>query len=204
MDDDIKNVEVYYKCKNKIHFEKQKFEHVLKEFDILIRSKLNSSYTKPFQKVYISKFHDELIYQYVYDKCPPNIDNLPIASKENVYIVKHIYPQNESVFKQISNKLKTKTIHISYFVKESQPIYAFPSTQNINEITFDKRITFKINNRLYVNFCITEHMSEKNKNNQYYYIFMNYNHSPKTDIVKNIELIIEISSHLIDIINNKC
>ena len=67
---------------------------------------------------------------------------------------------------------------ITYFDKKKVPIITFPSTNKLNDIKYIRKVIFRINNRLYVNFC-----EEKSSSNTIIYrINININYTDGMDI----------------------
>ncbi len=69
---------------------------------------------------------------------------------------------------------KTRTIF--YEKKKLSPV-GFPSTSNLNEIILTRRLTIRINNKIYINFDI----DKTTDNILYYKIFINININKNTD-----------------------
>lgn len=63
------------------------------------------------------------------------------------------------------------------YKKTKLSILSFPSSLNINSILNVRRLTFRVNNRIYINFEIKQKLNGDNN----YNIFVNYNHDPNVD-----------------------
>ena len=74
-------------------------------------------------------------------------------------------------------------------IKNNIPIYLFPSTKNIHDKSTVTRISFKINNRIYINFEI-----QRKNELTYYKVYINYNHNSKVDLISNLS---KLSEYLI-------
>lgn len=64
------------------------------------------------------------------------------------------------------------------FQREKQPYHQFPCTRNINEILFVHRYTFRLHNRLFLNFEIQKTFNKES----IFKVYMNYNHDKSTEI----------------------
>lgn len=84
------------------------------------------------------------------------------------------------VFKQTCGKsciVNDAMLCVAYS-RDKQPYHQFPCTTNIHEIVFIQRLTFRLHNRLFLNFEIQKTMD----NRQLFKIFFNYNHDKAAEI----------------------
>ena len=82
-------------------------------------------------------------------------------------------------------EVNNNTITIIYN-KTKLSILSFPSSFKINTICYIKKLVFRINNRIYINFEMKKY---HNSNKTIYSIYVNYNHDPNVDRVATIKLI---------------
>lgn len=118
-----------------------------------------------------------------------------------VYQINDMFYEN---YMQKDNKIFTKTLKhidqdtdpsfaICYYRKEKHPFHAFPSTLSIHNIFYIQRLTYRLHNRLYLNFE-TQHYPNTN-NSCIRKIYINYNHDKSVDhanIDQNIKRIINM------------
>ena len=107
--------------------------------------------------------------------------------KEYIYrnLVYEINDQHQiQVFKKrcgYQANVPDSNVHVFVYHREKQAYHSFPSTTMIHSVSYVDRATFKINNRLFLNF--EKKIYENNKNNETFYkIFINYNHDNNVDI----------------------
>jgi hypothetical protein len=74
-----------------------------------------------------------------------------------------------------------------YFNKEKKPYHAFPSTSNLHAVYYTNRLSFRVNNRLYVNFDIRKYPDDLAETR---HVFLNYNHDSNVDF-ENISVMID-------------
>jgi len=91
-----------------------------------------------------------------------------------------------NIYKQncISSQNNDNILSILY-KRDKIPYHQFPSTRNLNEIVYIQRLTFRLHNRLFLNFEIKKNMD----NVQFNKIYFNYNHDKASEI-KTIENIL--------------
>lgn len=104
-----------------------------------------------------------------------------------------VYSKNiNSIFTQKENNL----LHLKQ-TKGKKPFHVFPSSMNINEIFLTKRLIFRVNNRIYLNFDVVK----CEKTGQILYkSFINFNCDSGVDI-ENANLLI---NSLISDVKTKC
>jgi hypothetical protein len=66
----------------------------------------------------------------------------------------------------------------SYYKRDKLPYHKFPCTRNINEIVFIQRLTYRLHNRLFLNFEIQKNM----QNEQTFKVYFNYNHTKSSEL----------------------
>jgi hypothetical protein len=183
---DLDYVEIFLKFNGEIVTTK---EHFQKLFEYLRTkpSKLLSSY---FQKIVYKEFHEHLTFQQVYD----TIEDFEIRkkpSKENVMSLIDI--PIDKICDENIKKIINNNSHTFFYNKIKVPLYSFPSTTEIYDSVFEERIIFKINNRLYLNLCKVQYVSEVNK--VYYHVNIHYQYNKNNDIkydVSSIQAIIDL------------
>lgn len=90
--------------------------------------------------------------------------------------------------------IKHKTMKMLIFNKEKQPYNVFPASRMLHSICYVSRVTFKINNRVYINF--EKRKYEGNSDVAFNKVYINYNHDDNVDL-ENIISAIEKSLLLI-------
>ena len=71
-------------------------------------------------------------------------------------------------------------LYVVYSNKNKLTMLNFPSTTNIQAMSYVKTLIFRVNNRIYVNFNVS--ISAANPEQKSYSIFINYNHDDNVDI----------------------
>lgn len=115
-------------------------------------------------------------------------------------IVCQIYPSDNE-----TKVFRKKPVNVEYNDKQHLLILShnknkltmlnFPSTKNINQITYSKALIFRISNRIYLNFVIS--MNERLADKKTYNIYINYNHESNVDL----SLINNAIKQILEIIN---
>lgn len=126
------------------------------EFYAIMRKICSDESLKYFQKEYKQFVSNDLIYE--------NKDNDDIRVYKKAVL-------NERV-------INDRCIFTA-FNKTKLSILAFPCSLNINDIAYVKKLTFRINNRIYLNFEIKYYESI---DKQFYRIYINYNHDTNVDL----------------------
>jgi hypothetical protein len=95
-------------------------------------------------------------------------------------IICQCYTNDEiKVFKKKSLKSSTsKHWLIVYNNKIKQTLLNFPSTTDLQCTSYNKKLIFRVNNRIYVNFKISLDTCTGNK---WYEVYINYNHEENVD-----------------------
>ena len=90
-----------------------------------------------------------------------------------------IHNDDIKVYQQscVSNVYSDQFLYL-YYKRDKLPYHKFPCTRNINEIIFIQRLTFRMHNRLFLNFEIQKNM----KNDQTFKIYFNYNHIKSSEL----------------------
>ena len=87
-------------------------------------------------------------------------------------------------FKVNRNKILHLNIQPSYvcigYNRHKLSLLNFPSTKNVQQKRYVKRLIFRVSNRLYINFEVSLDSSVSNE--KQYSVFINYNHDPNVDI----------------------
>lgn len=79
------------------------------------------------------------------------------------------------------------------FNRDKQPYHQFPCTKNLNEISFIHRLTFRLHNRLFLNFEIQKMMDQR----QVFKIYFNYNHDKTTEMGTIVDIMNEFTKSLL-------
>lgn len=98
----------------------------------------------------------------------------------------NIYKQNTVSFDNGSNYIITRS------KKNKVPYHQFPCTRNIHEITYVHMLTFRLHNRLFLNFEIKKSLDSAQK----FKIFFNYNHDKNSDIDHIMTLLHDVMQFL--------
>lgn len=102
--------------------------------------------------------------------------------KEYIYkdIICQCYTNDETkVFKKKTLKMSSlKNWIVIYNNKIKQTLLNFPSTTDLQYTSYNKKLIFRVNNRIYVNFKIS---LDTNTNNKWYEVYINYNHEENVD-----------------------
>lgn len=105
-------------------------------------------------------------------------------TKEYVYR-NMFYENNEKsqirIYKKTLNKIGNDINgwKILAFHKEKLPYHSFPSTTMLHSISYVSKATFKINNRIFVNFEKRRYTGDETTYNK---IYINYNHDDNVDV----------------------
>ena len=75
---------------------------------------------------------------------------------------------------------KHPNVKVIFSTKSKLTMLNFPSTTNIQEMSYVKTLIFRVNNRIYVNFNVS--ISADDPESKTYTIFINYNHDNNVDI----------------------
>lgn len=143
-------------------------------FRILASMKKNSQDVKFFQKEYKEYTVNDIICQ--------------IYSQDN----------ETKVFKKKPNNVEyndKKHLLVLSHNKNKLTMLNFPSTKNVNQITYSKALIFRISNRIYLNFVIS--INEQFDDQKTYNIYINYNHDSNVDL----PLINKSITQILDILN---
>lgn len=174
--------------KQDANFPKHSFDNLFKHIRTKSDTTNNLFTSKPFLKTSLLHHHKDLICHQTLD----NFNNGEIKqySNETVYRLSYQSVLSDKLNSELNCKpdWKNQVIAIGY-EKIVCPVTAFPSTCKISEVEIQQRITFKINNRLYLNFVSITYESEKNTT--YYNVYFNYQISENTDYDKNLEILNE-------------
>ena len=113
------------------------------------------------------------------------------------YVHKCLYLENSEELKVYEKKMihaKKLNDHViaTFYIKDKRPYHMFPSTLNIHTVFYVKRMTFRIHNRIFVNFDVQFYPQSKK---EVLKVFVNYNHDKDVDmtfIYKEIERLFKI------------
>jgi hypothetical protein len=70
-----------------------------------------------------------------------------------------------------------KVLCISY-VREKLPYHMFPCTRGLHDISYIHRLTYRLHNRLFLNFEIQKTMDHT----ELYKVYFNYNHDKSSEV----------------------
>ena len=102
--------------------------------------------------------------------------------KEYVHkdVVCQSYINDETkVFKKKTTNISKQSNYITiYNNRIKQTLLNFPSTTDLQQTTYIKKLIFRINNRIYVNFQIS---LDVNTSAKWYEVYINYNHEDNVD-----------------------
>lgn len=87
--------------------------------------------------------------------------------------------ESRAVFRQASLTccvVDDQLLGIGY-TKEKIPLHQFPCTKNLHEVCYIQRLTFRLHNRVFLNFEIQKYMDE----GKIHKIYINYNHDPAAE-----------------------
>lgn len=98
-----------------------------------------------------------------------------------------VFNDDVKVYKQecLSN-LYDRGFLCLYYKRDKLPYHQFPSTMNIHEIVYIQKLTYRLHNRLFLNFEIHKRMDGL----QRFKIYFNYNHDKSSEI-NNIREILQ-------------
>lgn len=155
----------------------KKFDHEF--FNSLLDENVFYEYLKKFSKSNYKFFQSDFkIYKKNDLILQKTIDNNEVTETK-------VYQYNTLFFNDTNN---TRTI---FFEKQKLSPVGFPSTSNLNEIILTRRLTMRVNNKIYINFDI----DKDTDNILYYKIYINININKNTDtqdIYNKIKEIINI------------
>ena len=182
----IDYIEVYLKFNDNVSISKEQFDIV---FEYLKRkpSKHLSNY---FQKTVYKEYHKELVFQQIYDSYSDFKDN-KTPSKENIVMLVHNDMndiRDDNLIKLFNNN--ADRVVVLLYKKNIFPLSSFPSTTKKYESSLEQRITFKINNRIYLNLSRTQYTSDQNK--MYYNVNINYQFNKHNDVLFDVQCINDI------------
>lgn len=80
---------------------------------------------------------------------------------------------------RLVHSTSTPTTQALYFEKHKVSSVLFPSTMNVHRITYVRKLVFRLNHRMFVNFVIEK---EQGSDQKHYKVFLNYNASKDADV----------------------
>lgn len=80
---------------------------------------------------------------------------------------------------KVVNVLENKNTQTLSFERKKVSSVLFPSTMDLHRIVFVRKLVFRINHRLFVNFAIEQEQGSEQKN---YKVYINFNSSKDVDI----------------------
>lgn len=116
------------------------------------------------------------------------------------YVIGTLFYENDNnedlkvIKKECKEITHTNSFMTVYFDRCKMTMLNLPSTNLVHDCTYIRRLTFRINNRVYLNF---ECKKKTNTDTTYYTIYMNYNHDTGVDVNASCNTIQEILDKLI-------
>jgi len=183
-------IEFYLKFDNNISIDPRRFSEILSK-----TKKININNKKignAFQKTIYEEFFEEFTHFQMFDSFD-SFNNNKKAIKESIIIMNPLDFENIEI-PSFESIIKNDNVLTMMYNKEDLPLSIFPSTSKCYEKHLEQRISFKIFNRLYLNFSTKQHASEPN--NQYHYIYFNYHYSDRLDVNEHSKSISDIISKI--------
>lgn len=180
----IDYIEIYFKCKDEVCLTETYF---YKLFDYL-RTKPMKNLSSFFNKTVYKEYCKDLVLEQVFDS-NQDFHNNKIPSKESVTTYIPLEVSHDSPLNELNNEDKSIT---TFYKRSGQSLCSFPSTKNIYEALCEQRYTFKINNRIYLNLCKVEYISEMGTIR--YYVNVHYQHKQNCDVQNDIMCIKQLST----------
>lgn len=122
----------------------------------LLSTASNAALSKPFFRKYKYYIHSDMCYEITED-------------------------QQSKVYQAVVHKVDQQAPWVvSYSTKSKIPYHLFPCTTKLYDILYVGRLTFKLHNRVFLNFeqCIRK----ENQTNTHYKVYVNYNHDTNVDV----------------------
>lgn len=192
MSSTIDFIEIYFTCNNNVCFSELHFN---KLFDYL-RTKPLKDVSSFFKKTVYKEYYRDLVMEQVFDN---SIDfytsKIPTKESVNSYIPV-IIPEYSPLYELTKNE---GTV-VNFYKKIGHSLCSFPSTDKIYDSICEHRSTFKVNNRIYMNLCKVEYMSEIGCTR--YYVTVFYQYKQNCDVMNDVDLIKQLYT-LQDTINTK-
>jgi hypothetical protein len=144
---------------------------------------------------------DSVFFKLMHDVKNKNLHCFQKYCKEYVHRNK-FYENNDKsqirVFKKTLSETQVVThgsnqYRVLAYYKEKLPYHAFPSTTMMHSISYVIRSTFKINNRVFLNF---ERRMYKDAPRPFNKVYINYNHDDNVD-VNNIDTAVQAALDII-------
>jgi hypothetical protein len=180
------SIEVHFTFDNKYVISEKKYNEIIQ----FLRQKPSKYISHSFQKTVYKECYQDLIFQQTYDTFNDfNEKNKP--SKEIVYT----NTRTSNVDSRFHN-IQKKNTNVFFVQNKTLPLFSFPSTTCLFSSSLDQRISYKVNNKIYLNF---NRIQYKNDPKIYHFVNMNYQNFKNTDIDDDIALI----NSIIECIFNK-
>lgn len=182
--DSTNYVEVYVKFGDSIDIPSTSFLNLYNDFPHKLKSQngvaCSEVHINPtaFTKYTTKEYFEDLIFERITDT-PPITDCSGL--KESVY---RLNPVDTPTSLHTIRDLESTEV-IAYH-KNQLTLPSFPCTSKIYETILETRKTFKINNKLFLNFSTIEYASD-NKSKSYCHIYLNYHHKSKCDLDTNLK-----------------
>lgn len=172
-------IEIYFTCNENACFSEHHFNKV---FDYL-RTKPLKNVSSFFKKTVYKEYYKNLVLEQVFDM---NLDfhtsKVPTKESVNSYIPATL-PKDSPLYELTNNE----EVVVNFYKKIGHSLCSFPSTNKIYDSVCEQRSIFKVNNRIYLNLCKVEYMSEIGCVR--YYVTIHYQYKQNCDVINDIELI---------------
>jgi hypothetical protein len=122
------------------------------------------------------------------------------AIKERMVVINPVEPSNIDTQSPFHRLIKRTDVISMFYYKEDLPLSTFPSTSKCFEKQLEQRASFKVFNRLYMNFSKIQYVSRINK--IYNHIYFNYHFTERLDVDEHVRAIESILDFLI-VTNNQ-
>lgn len=184
-------IEIYFTNNKNTCFSEHDFN---KLFDYL-RSKPFKNVSSFFKKTVYKEYHKNIVLEQVFDS-NNDFHNNTIPTKESVNSYVPVSVSQESPLFEI---IQNKDMVVNFYKKVGHSLCTFPSTNKIYDSVCEQRSTFKVNNRIYLNFCKVEYMSEKGCTRNY--VTIHYQYKQNCDVMNDIELIKQLYTLQTDMVS---
>lgn len=184
--------EFYIKFENEISINPKVFTKILSKTNNLVIN--NKKLGNAFKKTIYEEFFEEFTHFQMFDSYE-SFDSNKKAIKESIIIMNPIEPDkiDMPIFDKIIENCNVLTM---MYNKEDLPLSIFPSTSKCYEKQLEQRVSFKIFNRLYLNFSTIQYASDIN--NCYHHIYFNYHYTDRLDVNEHTHTINEILTNILD------
>lgn len=186
-------IEFYLKKNQTITYDIDTFNELLQKTKNIVIE--NKKLGFPFKKTRYEEYYEDFVHFQMFDTYEA-FDNNQKALKESILVMNPVSIEHFSKKLPIFDPIvRNEHLLTLVFNKEELPLCNYPSTSKSYEKCLDQRLSFKINNRLYLNFSTKQYASDPQK--LYHSIFFNYNLSDRLDLTAHVQSIQKIVVELI-------